>query len=291
MVGFVGLGIMGKPMAGNLLQKGVSLLVNDQNPSACAYAESQGGEKASLQDIAGQCSLIFFMLPNGAAVREVLFGDGGMEEFLKSGTLIVDMSSVRPEESCYCQRRLGERGVGFMDAPVSGGEPKAKDGTLAFMAGGSEEDFKKVLPYFEKMGASAVLVGEWGSGSTAKLVNQMIVNLTIASVSEAFVFAKKAGVDPEKVYQAIRGGLAGSAVLDAKLPMMLRRDFRPGGKLSINRKDIGNAIAAAHEVDSPVPFASQLYEILQVLKVGGHMEEDHGGIVRYFEELAGVRVE
>lgn len=289
-VGFVGLGIMGKPMAANLLKKGIPLFVNDRDLSACAKAESHGGVGVSLQDMAGRCSLIFLMLPNGGVVKEVLFGPGGMEEFLKIGTLIVDMSSVKPEESCYCQKRLGERNVSFMDAPVSGGEPKAQDGTLAFMVGGNEADYQRALPYLEKMGTSTVRVGVCGSGSTAKLVNQMIVNLTIASVSEAFVFAKKAGVEPDKVYQAIRGGLAGSAVLDAKLPMILKRDFRPGGKLSINRKDIGNAIGAAHQVDSPVPLTSQLYEILQALKASGHMEEDHGGIVQYFEDLSKVKI-
>lgn len=290
-VGFVGLGIMGRPMAVNLLKKGVPLLVNDKALSGCAEIESYGAQRASIQDIAGQCSQIFLMLPDGNTVMEVLFGKEGMEGYLVRGDLIVDMSSVKPEESRYCHDRLSKSGVSFMDAPVSGGEPKAKAGTLAFMIGGSEEDYRKVLPNLEKMGASAVLVGECGSGSTAKLVNQMIVNLTIASISEAFVFAVKAGVKPEKVYQAIRKGLAGSAVLDAKFPMILKRDFKPGGKLSINKKDISNAIAAANEIDSPVPLTSQLYEIMKALRVEGHMAEDHGGIIQYFEELAGVKVQ
>ncbi len=180
--------------------------------------------------------------------------------------------------------------VGFLDAPVSGGEPKAIDGTLAFMVGGAQEDFERALPYFQKMGASALLVGSSGSGSIAKLANQIIVNLNITAVAEALVLAAKAGADPEKVYQAIRGGLAGSTVLDAKAPMMITRNFKPGGKLSINLKDIKNVMTTAHALDVPLPFTSQLLEVMQALKVAGHIEDDHSGIVQYFEELAGVQV-
>lgn len=289
-IGFVGLGIMGRPMAGNLLEKGISLLVYDSDPSRCHLLEAYGAVGVSLQDLAGSCGIIFLMLPDGGVVKEVLFGENGMEEYLSKGALVVDMSSVMPEESRYCEERLRKKHVRFMDSPVSGGEPKAVDKTLAFMAGGKKEDFERVYPYLMKMGASAVLVGEIGSGSTAKLVNQMIVNLTIVSVSEAFVFAAKAGVNPVRVYEAIRGGLAGSAVLDAKIPMILKRDFKPGGKLSINQKDIGNAIMAAHKAASPIPFTSQLYEIMQALGVSGYMDEDHGGLVKYFEGLAGILV-
>ena len=181
-------------------------------------------------------------------------------------------------------------GVGFVDAPVSGGEPGAVAGTLAFMAGGEEKDFDALKPYFTIMGSSALLVGAPGSGSVTKLANQVIVNNTIAVVSEAFVLAVKAGADPVKVYEAIRGGLAGSAVLDAKLPMMVERNFKPGGKISINHKDIKNVINTAHELDVPVPYSAQLFEILQSLKVHGHMEDDHSGIVQYFEGLADVIV-
>ena len=184
-----------------------------------------------------------------------------------------------------------EKGVGFIDAPVSGGEPKAIDGTLAFMCGGRQEDYDKIYPYIMKMASSSLLVGPSGSGSVTKLTNQAIVNITIAAVGEAFVLAAKAGADPEKVYQAIRGGLAGSTVLDAKVPMILDRNFVPGGKISINHKDIKNVLATAHDIDVPMPLTAQLFEIQQALKVNGHFEDDHGGYVQYFEQLAACKVE
>ena len=159
------------------------------------------------------------------------------------------------------------------------------------MAGGEEEDFKKAKPYFDIMGSSALLIGPNGSGSVTKLANQIIVNLNIAAVSEALVLATKAGADPQLVYEAIRGGLAGSTVLDAKAPMMINRNFKPGGKISINHKDIRNVMATAHDIDVPLPLTAQLYEIMQTLKVGGHMGDDHSGIVQYFEQLAGVVVQ
>lgn len=170
------------------------------------------------------------------------------------------------------------------------GEPGAVAGTLAIMAGGDQKDYDAMKPYFDILGASALLAGGPGSGSVTKLANQVIVNNTIAIVSEAFVLAVKAGANPEKVYEAIRGGLAGSAVLDAKMPMILERNFRPGGPIRINHKDIKNVISTAHEIDVPVPYTAQLYEILQTLKVHGHMEDDHCGIVQYFEKLADVEV-
>ena len=213
-----------------------------------------------------------------------------MASALTPGKIVCDMSSVTPVESKECFDRLMEQGVGFVDAPVSGGEPGAVGGTLAFMAGGRQEDFDALTPYFEIMGSSAVRIGDSGSGSVTKLANQIIVNNTIAIVSEAFVLATKAGADPVKVYEAIRGGLAGSAVLDAKVPMMVERNFVPGGKISINHKDIKNVVNTAHALDVPIPYSAQLYEILQTLKVHGHMNDDHAGIVQYFEALADVQV-
>jgi len=201
------------------------------------------------------------------------------------------MSSVTPGDSKICAEKLGTLGCRFLDSPVSGGEPGAVNGTLAFMVGWDSADFERAKPCFEVMGASATLVGPVGSGSVTKLANQIIVNMGIAAVSEAMVLATRAGADPGRVFQAIRGGLAGSAVLEAKAPMMLRRDFKPGGKISINHKDVKNVIATAHELDVPLPLTAQLFEIMQALKVGGHMDEDHSGIVQYFERLADVGVE
>ncbi|RHO56804.1 2-hydroxy-3-oxopropionate reductase [Eubacterium sp. AM05-23] len=290
MVGFIGLGIMGKPMAKNLVKGGCSLLVNDLNGEAVKELTDMGAQAATLKEIGERCPVIFTILPNGGIVQSVLFGADGVAEGIREGSIVVDMSSVTPTESKVCAEKLAPLGVDFLDAPVSGGEPKAIDGTLAFMVGGKQEAFDKMTPYFDIMGASALLVGETGSGSVTKLANQVIVNLNIAAVSEALVLATKAGADPELVYKAIRGGLAGSTVLDAKAPLMIDRNFVPGGKISINLKDIKNVMATAHDIDVPLPMSSQLLEIMQALKVDGHLEDDHGGIVQYFEKLAGVEV-
>ena len=285
-IGFIGLGIMGKPMAKNLLKAGYQLLVSDLNEKAVEDVVAAGGQPGSYQQIGRECEIIITMVPSGQIVKEILFGESGLASGLEAGKLVCDMSSVTPLESQYCHEKLKEQGVGFVDAPVSGGEPGAINGTLAIMCGGEEEDFARMRPIFDVLGSSAILIGPSGSGSVAKLANQIIVNNTIAVVSEALVFAKKAGADPEKVYQAIRGGLAGSAVLDAKAPMMLQHNFRPGGPIRINHKDIKNCVETAHQIDVPVPYTSQLYEILQTLKVHGHMQDDHSGIVQYFEQLA-----
>lgn len=293
-IGFIGLGIMGRPMAANLLASlagtDTTLMVNDLDPAAVRALTERGATAATLPEIGAACEVVFTILPNGAVVQEVLFGEGGVATTLKAGSLVVDMSSVTASESQACATRLAEMGAGFLDAPVSGGEPKAIDGTLAFMVGGTPEDFARATPYFEAMGASALLVGASGSGSIAKLTNQIIVNLNIAALAEGFVLAAKAGVNPVNVYNAIRGGLAGSAVLDAKLPMIVRRDFRPGGKISINHKDIRNVLATAHALDVPLPLTSALFEIMQTLRVWGHANDDHGGIVQYFERLANTEV-
>lgn len=288
--GFIGLGIMGRPMAKNLLKAGVELMVTDLNEEAVADVVAAGAVKASYARIGEECERIIIMVPSGAITKSILFDEDGVASTVKPGTVICDMSSVTPTESQECYRALKEKGVGFVDAPVSGGEPGAVAGTLAIMAGGDEKDFQAMKKYFDILGSSALLIGGSGSGSVTKLANQVIVNNTIAVVSEAFVLATKAGADPQKVYEAIRGGLAGSAVLDAKIPMILERNFKPGGPIRINHKDIKNVVNTAHSIDVPIPYTAQLYEILQTLKIHGHMNEDHGGIVQYFERLADVEV-
>ncbi len=293
-LGFIGLGIMGRPMALNLLKAKddptSELLVSDLNKDAVNALVQAGAREASYAEIGRECSIIITMVPNGKIVQDILFGNDGAAKEIKPGSLVCDMSSVTPVESKYCYDKLKAQGVGFVDAPVSGGEPGAVNATLAIMCGGDQADFDRMKPYFDILGSSALLIGPSGSGSTAKLANQMIVNNTIAVVSEAFVFAAKAGADPAKVYQAIRGGLAGSAVLDAKIPMIIERNFKPGGPIRINHKDIKNCVESAHAIDVPIPYTAQLYEILQTLKIHGHMNDDHGGIVQYFEKLADVEV-
>lgn len=289
-VGFIGLGIMGRPMAKNMLKAGVELVVADLNKEAVADVVAAGAREASYAEIGEQCERIIIMVPSGAVTKSVLFDEGGVTSTVKAGTIICDMSSVTPVESRECYEALKAMDVGFVDAPVSGGEPGAVAGTLAIMAGGDEKDFNAMKEYFDILGSSALLIGGSGSGSVTKLANQVIVNNTIAVISEAFVLAAKAGADPQKVYEAIRGGLAGSAVLDAKIPMILERNFRPGGPIRINHKDIKNVVNTAHSIDVPIPYTAQLYEILQTLKLHGHMDDDHGGIVQYFEKLADVEV-
>ena len=199
-VGFIGLGIMGRPMAKNLVKAGVELLVTDLNKEAVADVVAAGAKEASYQEIGEACEIVFTIVPNGDIVKSILFDENGVASTLKAGSIVCDMSSVTPVESKECYTRLKEKGVGFVDAPVSGGEPGAIAGTLAIMAGGDEKDFNALKEYFDILGSSALLIGESGSGSVTKLANQIIVNNTIAVVSEAFVLATKAGADPQKVY-------------------------------------------------------------------------------------------
>ena len=290
-IGFVGLGIMGRPMAEHLLKGGFPLMVSDLNQAAVDALVAQGAEAGSYRDLAESCDIIMMILPTGAIVQSVLFGQGGLAEHLTAGKVVCDLSSVTPGESQTCYEKLKAMGVGFMDAPVSGGETGAIAGTLAIMCGGDEEVFHRLEPAFAAMGSSALLIGPSGAGSITKLANQIIVNLNCCAVSEALTLATKAGVDPMRVYKAIRGGLAGSVVLDQKAPMMCHREFQPGGTIRVNRKDIKNVLATAHELEVPVPLTAQLYEIQQTLSVTGHLNEDHSTYVHYFEMLADVTVQ
>nr|MBQ6242646.1 2-hydroxy-3-oxopropionate reductase [Lachnospiraceae bacterium] len=290
-VGFIGLGIMGRPLAKHLVNAGYDLMVSDVNPVPVQELVSMGAGTGSYAEIGGQCDVVITILPTGGIVQSVLFGEGGIASTLKPGSLVIDHSSVTPVESRECYAKLQEKGVDFVDAPVSGGEPGAIAGTLAIMAGGDEEAFKRAEEVIKPYSSSILRIGPVGSGSVAKLANQIIVNNNIAIVSEALTFAVKAGADPEKVYLAIRGGLAGSAVLDAKAPMMYNRNFVPGGPIRINHKDITNVVKTAHAIDAPIPYTAQLYEIMQSLKIHGLMGEDHSAIVKYFEAMGDVVVE
>lgn len=286
----IGLGIMGRPMAKRLIQGGVPLMVSDLNHEAVAELTALGAEEGSYAQIGEACDIVITILPNGSVVHEVLFGEDGVAGKMAAGGIICDMSSVTPKESRECYRKLREMGIGFLDAPVSGGEPGAVSGELAIMCGGDEADFGKMRKYFGLLGKSFVLIGESGAGSVTKLVNQIIVNMGIAAVSEGLVLAVRAGVDPLMVYQAIRTGLAGSAVLDAKASMICKRDFKAGGKIGINHKDIKNVINTSESLNLQLPLTSQLFEIMEDLMNRGLMDEDHGAIVKYFEKLSGVTV-
>jgi 2-hydroxy-3-oxopropionate reductase len=230
------------------------------------------------------------MLPNSPEVKEVVLGQKGIIDGAKPGTILVDMSSISPIASKEIAEKLQQKGIAMLDAPVSGGEPKAIEGTLAIMVGGSQETFDSVKNILSAMGSSVKLVGDIGSGNITKLANQIIVALNIAAMGEAMVFAAKAGVDPEKVYQAIRGGLAGSTVLDAKMPMVLDGNFKPGFRIELHIKDLMNALDTAKELGSPTILTNRILEIMQALKVDGKGKNDHSGIIQYYEKIANVEV-
>ena len=290
-VGFIGLGIMGSPMASNLLKAGYSLVVYDIDKAKTGRLVKQGAQEAeSAKKVAGQCGIIITMLPNSPHVRECVLGKDGVMEGAEKGSILIDMSSIDPMVSIQISRALSEKGIFMLDAPVSGGEPKAIDGTLSIMVGGPEEIFRKVQKLLLTMGSSVTLVGEIGSGNTAKLANQIIVALNIAAMSEAMSFAKKAGVSPQKVYNALRGGLAGSCVLDAKMPMVLSRNFQPGFRIELHIKDLMNAMDTAHKVCAPLPLTSQVLEMFEALKSEGKEKNDHCDLIEFYEKLSGVEV-
>jgi 2-hydroxy-3-oxopropionate reductase len=290
-IGFIGLGIMGKPMAKNLLKAGHKLVVYDILEAPVRELVRAGATAGSSpKDVAARSELVITMLPNSPHVKEAVLGKNGVIEGAKPGSVLVDMSSIAPLASREVAAVLATKGIEMLDAPVSGGEPKAIDGTLAIMVGGKEAVFEKVKDVLLKMGASAVLCGDIGAGNVTKLANQIIVALNIAAMSEALVLAVKAGVQPERVFDAIKGGLAGSAVLNAKAPMVLQGNYQPGFRIELHIKDLQNALDTAHEISVPVPLTSQVMEMMQALKVDGKQAQDHGGLIQFYERLAGVKV-
>lgn len=290
-IGFIGLGIMGKPMAKNLLKAGHELFVYDFHQEAVAELAAAGATAAhSGREVAKHCAQIITMVPNSPHVRAALLGEGGVAEGAKPGTVVIDMSSIDPTETKAIGAELAKKGIEMMDCPVSGGEPKAIDGTLSVMCGGKRELFERYYDLLMVMAGSVVYVGELGSGNVAKLANQMVVAVNIAVVAEALTFARKAGTDPELVYQAIRGGLAGSTVMDAKAPMMLSGNYKPGFRIELHIKDLNNALNAAHAVQSPAPLSAQLMEMMQALKADGCEKNDHSALVKYYEKISNTSI-
>lgn len=289
-IGFIGLGIMGRPMVENMLKAGLDVMVSDLNEKVVKEVASEGATPGTYEDLAKSCDVVEMILPKAAIVKDVIFGENGLVNYLEPGKIVVDHSSVTAGDSRECYDKLSAKGISFLDAPVSGGESGAKEGTLSIMVGGDEDVFNKCKEIFLTYGSQATLIGGPGSGSICKLANQIIVNNNIAIVAEALTFATKAGVDPEKVYKAIESGAARSYALEDKAPMMVSRNFKPGGTIKVNHKDITNVINTAHEIDCPIPYTAQLYEIQQTMKAHGHMEEDHSAYVKYFEKLADVTV-
>lgn len=290
-IGFIGLGIMGRPMAGNLLKAGYKLTVYDINPDVIKELVKVGAKEGkSSGDVASQSEVIISMLPDSPDVKEAVLGENGVITGIKPDSIFIDMSSIAPSVSMELAEKLLQKNVSMLDAPVSGGEPKAIEGTLSIMVGGPEETFHKVKDILNAMGSSVKLVGEIGSGNITKLANQIIVAVNIAAIGEAMVLATKAGVDPEKVYQAIRGGLAGSAALDAKMPMILNGNFKPGFRIELHIKDLINALNTAKELNVPDILTGKVLEILQELKAEGKAKDDHSGIIQFYEKSARVKV-
>jgi 2-hydroxy-3-oxopropionate reductase len=289
-IGFIGLGIMGKPMARNLLNARFDVTVYNCTRAKAEELAAEGAAVAeTLSDVA-KCPIIITMLPNGPQVKEVVLSP----EFLNSvapGTLLIDMSSISPVVTKEIGEALAKKGVRMLDAPVSGGEPKAVSGELAIMVGGDEPDFEEAKPLFDVLGSSALLVGPLGSGNTCKLTNQIIVAVNIAALSEGMMLAKKMGTDPEKVFEAIRGGLAGSSVMNAKMPMILEQNFKPGFKIDLHIKDLNNAIEAAEANDSPSPLSRMVREMMLSLRADDLGQCDHSGLALYYQKLTGMKIE
>ena len=291
LIGFIGMGVMGKPMAKNLCRAGYKLKVFDIKPEPVAELVAMGAQKGtSPADVASSCDIVITMLPNSPHVIQVVTGQNGVLEGARPGMILIDMSSISPVVSKDLCKAAADKGVEMLDAPVSGGEPKAIDGTMSIMVGGKEEVFESVKDILLSMGGSAILIGDTGSGNICKLANQIMVALHLSAVGEAMVFAEKAGVDPEKVYQAIRGGLAGSTVLDAKMNMILDRNFKPGGPIWMHTKDLLNVRDAALAIDAPIPLTTQILEFMKACKCDGKSGDDHSGIIQYWEKLANVQV-
>ncbi|VEI16514.1 2-hydroxy-3-oxopropionate reductase [Serratia plymuthica] len=290
-IGFIGLGIMGKPMSKNLLKAGYSLVVLNHHPQTTAELVALGATAAETpKAVAEQSDILITMLPNSPQVQEVVLGKDGIIAGARPGSVLVDMSSIAPLASREISAALAEKQIAMLDAPVSGGEPKAIDATLSVMVGGDKAIFERCLPVMKAMAGSVVHTGEIGAGNVTKLANQVIVALNIAAMSEALVLATKAGVNPELVYQAIRGGLAGSTVLDAKAPMVMDRNFKPGFRIELHIKDLANALDTSHGVGAQLPLTAAVMEMMQALRADGMGASDHSALACYYEKLAKAEV-
>lgn len=290
-IGFIGLGIMGRPMAKNLLKAGYAVTVFDVVGSAVEELVTEGAQSvSSSREVAEATPVIITMVPDSADSEAAIMGPGGVLEGASAGDTVVDMSSIAPGSSQKIAAACEAQGVNFLDAPVSGGEPKAIDGTLAIMVGGKQDIFDSQLDMLDVLGGSIVLCGDYGAGNTTKLANQIIVAANIEAVAEALVLAKKAGLDPNTVYQAIRGGLAGSTAMDAKAPMMIEGNFTPGFRVRLHQKDLHNAILTGKELGVPLPVTSAIQQMLGSLMNAGKADADHAAIANFIEDMAGVTI-
>ena len=290
-VGFVGLGIMGKPMVRNLRNAGYSLTVYDVVGSAMEELVTEGAIGASsAREAAEVSSVTITMVPDSPQSEAAILGPDGVLEGASAGNGIIDMSSIAPGTSQKIGAACDAAGVDFLDAPVSGGEPKAIDGTLAIMVGGHQSVYDKYRGLLEVMGGSVVLCGGYGAGNTTKLANQIIVAINIEAVSEALVLARKAGLDPSVVYEAIKGGLAGSTVLDAKGSMMIEGNFTPGFRVKLHQKDLNNALITGKELGVPLPVTALVQQMIGSLMNEGKGDNDHAAIANFIEDMAGTTI-
>jgi 2-hydroxy-3-oxopropionate reductase len=289
-VGFIGLGIMGRPMVRNLMKAGYEVTVYDIVGTAVEEMVTEGATAAgSAREVAEQTPVIITMVPDSADSEAAIMGPNGVLEGADAGKAVIDMSSIAPASSQKIGAACDEAGVEFLDAPVSGGEPGAIAGTLAIMVGGSKSVFDKHFSLFGPMG-SATYCGPYGAGNTTKLANQIIVALNIAAVAEALVLAKKAGLDPEIVFNAIKGGLAGSTVLNAKAPMMIAGNFRPGFRIALHQKDLNNALQTGRELGVPLPFTALVQQVVGSLMNEGKGVLDHSAIANFIEDMAQQKI-
>lgn len=290
-VGFVGLGIMGKPMARNLMEAGYDLIVYNRSRGKVEDLVSEGAEAAeSPKEIAEDATIVFTMLPGPPEIREVVAGEDGLLRGTGEGSLLVDMSTSSPVLAREMARTARERGVGLLDAPVSGGDIGAVEGTLSIMIGGEEEDFERARPLFDVMGETVVYVGPSGTGQVVKACNQIVVALTIEAVSEALVLGSKAGVDPKKVIEVLSGGLAGNKVMEVKGEKFLSHDFEPGGKVESHLKDLGIALEAGREYGVPLPLTAVVDQMFGTLMAKGREGWDHSALLTLIEEWAGHEI-
>ena len=290
-IGLIGLGIMGKPMAKNMLKGGYTdLLVSDLNKAAVDEVVACGAKAAANKEIGETCDVVMTMLPNSPHVKSVMLGENGVASYMQPGKVFIDMSSINPVASKEIAAELAKKNIEMMDAPVSGGEPKAIDGTLSFMVGGKKEVFDQYKPLLDTMGSSVVRCGDVGAGNTTKLANQIIVACNIQALAEALTLAQKAGVDPRLVFEAIKGGLAGSTVMNAKAPMMIEGNDKPGFKIDLHIKDLNNALDCAHSVGAPVPMTAAVQEVLQWLHNHEGGQKDHSAIAQYYEYLTDIKI-
>jgi 2-hydroxy-3-oxopropionate reductase len=278
-------------MSRNLLKAGHSLIVYDIFPGPVAELTEAGAERGeSCADTAARSDVIVTMLPDGPEVETAIAGSGGVLEGARPGSVVVDMSSISPLVSQKMAAACAAKGVEFLDAPVSGGEPKAVDGTLAIMVGGKPEVFDKVQQILQKMGSTVTLTGPVGAGNVTKLANQIMVACNIAAMGEALVLATRAGLDPEVVFNAVKGGLAGSTVLNAKAPMVISRNFKPGFRIKLHQKDLRNALLAAESMKVSLPLTSLVQQMIMALMNQGKGDLDHSAIVTFIEGMAGIEI-